>query len=72
MDGTLVFMENRKSGCPNYLKNLEKTKKEGVSAALVMNTNPFTLGHQYLVETTAASRRWQCGPLGGQPMRYER
>ena len=53
VDGTLVFMENRKSGFSNYLKNLEKTKKEGVSAALVMNANPFTLGHQYLVETAA-------------------
>ena len=53
VDGTLVFMENRKSGFPNYLKNLKKTKKEGVSAALVMNANPFTLGHQYLVETAA-------------------
>ena len=55
VDGTLVFMENRKSGFPNYLKALEKTKREGVSAALVMNANPFTLGHQYLVETAAAS-----------------
>ena len=59
VDGTLVFMENRKSGFSNYLKNLEKTKKEGVSAALVMNANPFTLGHQYLVETAAA----QCDTL---------
>lgn len=55
VDGTLVFMENRKNGFPNYLKNLEKTKKGGVSAALVMNANPFTLGHQYLVETAAAA-----------------
>ena len=47
-------MENRKTGFPNYLRNLEKTKKDGVSAALVMNANPFTLGHQYLVETAAA------------------
>ena len=53
--GTLVFMENRKSGFPGFLKNLEKTKKDGVSAALVMNANPFTLGHQYLVETAAAA-----------------
>ena len=59
VDGTLVFMENRKSGFPNYLKNLERTKKDGVSAALVMNANPFTLGHQYLVETAAA----QCDTL---------
>jgi len=55
VDGTLVFMENRKTGFPNYLKNLEKTKKDGLSAALVMNANPFTLGHQYLVETAAAA-----------------
>lgn len=55
VDGTLVFMENRKTGFPNYLRNLEKTKKDGVSAALVMNANPFTLGHQYLVETAAAA-----------------
>ena len=55
VDGTLVFMENRKTGFPNYLKNLEKTKQDGLSAALVMNANPFTLGHQYLVETAAAA-----------------
>ena len=59
VDGTLVFMENRKNGFPSYLKALEKTKKDGVSAALVMNANPFTLGHQYLVETAAA----QCDTL---------
>ncbi len=55
VDGTLVFMENRKNGFSKYLKDLEKTKREGVSAALVMNANPFTLGHQYLVETAAGS-----------------
>lgn len=55
VDGTLVFMENRRTGFPNYLKALEQTKREGVSAALVMNANPFTLGHQYLVETAAAN-----------------
>ena len=55
VDRTLVFMENRKNGFPGFLKNLEKTKKDGVSAALVMNANPFTLGHQYLVETAAAA-----------------
>ena len=53
VDGTLVFMENRKSGFSGYLNRLEATKTGGVSAALVMNVNPFTLGHQYLVETAA-------------------
>lgn len=55
VDGTLVFMENRRDGFPDYLRRLAKTKTDGVSAALVMNANPFTLGHQYLVETAAAA-----------------
>ena len=33
------------------MKSLEKTKKEGNKiAAIVMNANPFTLGHLHLVE----------------------
>ena len=55
VDGTLVFMENRRTGFPDYLKKLEKTKTDGLSGAIVMNANPFTLGHQYLVETAAAA-----------------
>lgn len=54
VDGTLVFMENRASGFPSYIKRLEKSRREGASACVVMNANPFTLGHQYLVETAAA------------------
>lgn len=54
VDGTLVFMENRRNGFPSYLSRLEKTARPGVSGAIVMNANPFTLGHQYLVETAAA------------------
>ena len=53
VDGTLVFMENRRNGFPSYLSRLEKTSRPGVSGAIVMNANPFTLGHQYLVETAA-------------------
>ena len=52
-------MENRKNGFQEYLANLTKTKTDGLSAALVMNANPFTLGHQYLVETAAS----QCHTL---------
>ena len=54
VDGTLVFMENRRNGFPSYLSRLEKTARPGVSGAIVMNANPFTLGHQYLVETAAS------------------
>ena len=54
VDGTMVFMENRKNGFAGYLKKLSMKKQNGKSAAIVMNANPFTLGHQYLVERTAA------------------
>lgn len=53
VDDALVFMENRKNGFPGYLAELAKTRREGQSAAIVMNANPFTLGHRYLVETAA-------------------
>ena len=63
IDGQIVFMENRKTGFQNYLRTFAKDAlPEGLTAetptrkiaALVMNANPFTLGHQYLVEKTAA------------------
>lgn len=53
--GKVVFMENKKTGFKNYVENLSGSKKEGKSvAALVMNGNPFTLGHLFLVEKAAA------------------
>ena len=55
VEDTLVFMENRRDGFGAYLRALEKTKTGGKSAALVINANPFTLGHQYLVEKAAAA-----------------
>lgn len=54
VDDALVFMENRRNGFGGYLRALSKSKGNGRSAALVMNANPFTLGHQYLVEKAAA------------------
>lgn len=55
VDGKLVFMENRRDGFQQYLQDLVKTRREGSAAAVVLNANPFTLGHQYLLETAAAS-----------------
>jgi [citrate (pro-3S)-lyase] ligase len=49
-----VFMENRKKVFSSFLKDLEVHKKNDRSAALVMNCNPFTLGHRYLVEQAAS------------------
>ena len=55
IDGQIVFMENRRTGFQDYLDRLAKEREEGKrSAALVMNANPFTLGHQYLAEKAAA------------------
>ncbi len=54
VEGSLVFMENRRRGFSNYCAALEKARREGTSAAVVMNANPFTLGHLHLVEQAAA------------------
>ncbi|MDY6404851.1 MAG: adenylyltransferase/cytidyltransferase family protein, partial [Synergistales bacterium] len=50
----IVFMENSRTGFSDYLEELAKTKTNGKKiAALVLNANPFTLGHQYLIEKAA-------------------
>ena len=50
---TSVFMESRKNGFESWLQALAKSLKppaEGEKlAAIVMNANPFTLGHRHLV-----------------------
>ena len=53
VDDKLVFMENRKNGFETYLSRLEASKTEGTASAIVMNANPFTLGHQFLIETAS-------------------
>lgn len=54
VEGTLSFMENRPHGFQDYCANLANFRQEGKSAAIVMNANPFTLGHRHLVERAAA------------------
>ncbi|MDL2248892.1 [citrate (pro-3S)-lyase] ligase [Tyzzerella sp. OttesenSCG-928-J15] len=50
VDNKLYFMENASSGFEAYLNNLGKQKVEGERiAAIVMNANPFTKGHLFLV-----------------------
>lgn len=53
LDSTLVFMENRRSGFASFCQRLAGTRRVGSAAAIVMNANPFTLGHRYLVEQAA-------------------
>ncbi|WP_300413320.1 [citrate (pro-3S)-lyase] ligase [uncultured Oscillibacter sp.] len=60
--GDVSFLENRRTGFSRYLRTLEVEsgpQKGGVAGAVVMNANPFTLGHRYLAELAAA----QCGVL---------
>lgn len=49
----VLFMEQGPDDFSSYLHLLEKNKKPGKDAGIVMNANPFTKGHQYLVETAA-------------------
>ena len=55
VDNKLVFMENAISGFDLFLEKLKNERVDAEKiAAIVMNANPFTLGHQYLVENAAA------------------
>lgn len=49
----ISFMEQGRPKFSDYEQLLNLYKQEGVASAIVMNANPFTKGHQYLVETAA-------------------
>lgn len=51
----LVFMENKKTGFADFLQTLSQdgSKTGEKVGGLVMNANPFTKGHLYLVEKAA-------------------
>ena len=50
--GKVVFMENPPGGFQNFCEQMIPSQAEKVGA-VVMNANPFTLGHRYLVEQAA-------------------
>ena len=50
----VLLMENRKNGICDFISSLKSEEHTGRIGALVMNCNPFTLGHQYLVERAAS------------------
>ncbi len=58
VDGRVVFMENRRDGFESYLRGLAALAPAPAPGArvgaLVMNANPFTLGHRYLAQTASA------------------
>lgn len=46
---SVALLENRKDGIRSFVRSLAG-RRRGVVGAIVMNANPFTLGHRYLVE----------------------
>ena len=52
-----VLMENTPQGIQRYCRALKCQRKAGKKiGAIVMNANPFTLGHRHLVEQASAMR----------------
>ena len=70
VEGQMVFMENRRDGFRKYCASLEKRNARQI-AAVVMNANPFTLGHRHLLEQASAENdvvhlfllREEAGPI---------
>lgn len=49
----VLLMEDKKDGINKFLNNFQIDNCSGKTGCIVMNCNPFTLGHQYLIETAA-------------------
>lgn len=54
VENYVCLLENQRDGIKTYIENLKRKKRDGhVIGSIVMNCNPFTLGHQYLIEEAA-------------------
>lgn len=54
IQGLVALLENKANGLKKYLQKLSTTKIEGNNiSAIVMNCNPFTKGHLFLIEKAA-------------------
>lgn len=52
---TAILMENNKNGIQDFLNGLSAAKVEGKQiSSIVMNCNPFTKGHLFLIEKAAS------------------
>ena len=49
----VLLMEDKPAGMQTFLQELPVSPCDGTVGAAVMNCDPFTLGHRYLVETAA-------------------
>lgn len=55
----LILLENSKHRLQDYCEKLETFKKPGEKiGSIVMNANPFTLGHRHLVEHASKTCDW--------------
>ena len=54
----VLLMENEPNGIGKFLDSLPVPHRGGKIGGLVMNCNPFTLGHRYLIETAANECDW--------------
>ncbi|CAG8999662.1 MAG: [Citrate [pro-3S]-lyase] ligase [Candidatus Celerinatantimonas neptuna] len=54
-----LLMENTPVGIANFCKKLSKFRQSGASqCGIVINANPFTLGHRYLIEQACQQCDW--------------
>lgn len=49
-----ILLESERNGIERYKKYLQGLAKPGKNGVIVMNANPFTLGHRYLIEQASA------------------
>ncbi|WP_428197696.1 [citrate (pro-3S)-lyase] ligase [Aliivibrio kagoshimensis] len=57
--GRVVLLENSQNRLKEHCHQLSKLRKPGsVVGSIVMNANPFTLGHLYLIECAAKQSDW--------------
>ena len=52
--GSVLLMENRRDGFSSWVERVRSEQTGTVIGAVVMNCNPMTLGHRYLIEQAAA------------------
>ncbi|WP_342755497.1 [citrate (pro-3S)-lyase] ligase [Pantoea sp. MBD-2R] len=57
--GIMVLMENSKTRLKRYADSLARERREGKKiGCIVMNANPFTNGHRYVIQQAAAQCDW--------------
>ena len=54
----VLLMEDRADGIGSFLRSFPTMPCRGPVGAAVMNCDPFTLGHRYLIEAAARECRW--------------